>query len=124
MASPPQYISDKSHVENSLVTDGCEVYGKLDYSILFENVTVEEGAEVEYSLVMPGAVIKSGAKVKYSIIAENVVVEENASIGVDPTEINPDDFGITVIGSGVKIGANVKIGAKEMITEDVTKEET
>lgn len=124
VASPPQYISDKSHVENSLVTDGCEVYGKLDYSILFENVTVEEGAEVEYSLVMPGAVIKSGAKVKYSIIAENVVVEENASIGVDPTEINPDDFGITVIGSGVKIGANVKIGAKEMITEDVTKEET
>lgn len=123
VASPPQYISDKSHVENSLVTDGCEVYGKLDYSILFENVTVEDGAEVEYSLVMPGAVIKSGAKVKYSIIAENVVVEENASIGVDPTEINPDDFGITVIGSGVKIGANVKIGAKEMITEDVTKEE-
>ena len=59
---PPQYISDSAMVENSLITDGCEVYGTLDYSILFENVTVEEGATVEYSLVMPGAVIKKGAR--------------------------------------------------------------
>jgi glucose-1-phosphate adenylyltransferase len=72
---------------------------------------------------MPGAVIKKGAKVKYAIIAEDVVVEENAVVGEDPSQIPPEDFGITVIGSGVKIGKGVKIGAKEMITEDVTKEE-
>ena len=123
VALPPQYISDTSKVEHSLVTDGCEVYGALDYSILFENVTVEEGASVDYSLVMPGAVIKKGAKVKYAIIAEDVVIEENAVVGEDPSNIPPEDFGITVIGSGVTIGKGVKIGAKEMITEDVTKEE-
>lgn len=122
VALPPQYISDTAKVEHSLVTDGCEVYGGLDYSILFENVTVEEGASVEYSLVMPGAVIKKGAKVKYSIIAEDVVVEEDASIGVDPTEISTDDFGITVIGSGVTVGKGAIVGAKEMITEDVKGE--
>lgn len=122
VALPPQYISDTAKVEHSLVTDGCEVYGGLDYSILFENVTVEEGASVEYSLVMPGAVIKKGAKVKYSIIAEGVVVEEDASIGVDPTEISTDDFGITVIGSGVTVGKGAIVGAKEMITEDVKGE--
>lgn len=123
VALPPQYIADTAKVEHSLVTDGCEVYGALDYSILFENVTVEEGASVDYSLVMPGAVIKKGAKVKYAIIAEDVVVEENAVIGEDPSNLSPEDFGITVIGSGITIGKGVKIGAKEMITEDVTKEE-
>lgn len=122
VALPPQYIADSANVEHSLVTDGCEVYGALDYSILFENVTVEEGASVEYSLVMPGAVIKRGAKVKYAIIAEDVVVEEGASIGVDPTEISADDFGITVIGSGVTVGKGAVVGAKEMITEDVKEE--
>ena len=122
VALPPQYISDTAKVEHSLVTDGCEVYGKLDYSILFENVTVEEGASIEYSLVMPGAVIKKGAKVKYAIIAEDVVVEENATVGCDPTEIARDDFGITVIGSGIKVGRGAKVGAKEMITEDVKEE--
>ena len=123
VALPPQYISDTAKVEHSLVTDGCEVYGALDYSILFENVTVEEGASVDYSLVMPGAVIKKGAKVKYAIIAEDVVVEENAVIGKDPSEIPPEDFGITVIGSGVTVGKGAIVGAKEMITEDVKKEE-
>ena len=122
VALPPQYIADTAKVEHSLVTDGCEVYGALDYSILFENVTVEEGASVDYSLIMPGAVIKKGAKVKYAIIAEDAVIEENATIGCDPTEVSPEDFGITVIGSGVTIGKNAKVGAKEMITEDVKEE--
>ena len=57
VALPPQYIAESAKVEHSLITDGCEVYGELDYSILFENVTVEQGAQVDYSLVMPGAVI-------------------------------------------------------------------
>ena len=122
VALPPQYIADTAKVEHSLVTDGCEVYGALDYSILFENVTVEEGASVDYSLVMPGAVIKKGAKVKYAIIAEDVVVGENAVIGQDPTEVSADEFGITVIGSGINVGKNATIGAKEMITEDVKEE--
>ena len=122
VALPPQYIADSAKVAHSLITDGCEVAGTLDYSILFENVTVEEGASVEYSLVMPGAVIKKGAKVKYSIIAEDVVVEENATIGKDPTELSPEDFGITVIGSGITVGKGATVGAKEMITEDVKEE--
>ncbi len=122
VALPPQYISDTAKVEHSLVTDGCEVYGTLDYSILFENVTVEKGASVEYSLVMPGAVIKRGAKVKYAIIAEDVVVEENAFVGKDPTELSPEDFGITVIGSGVTVGKGAIVGAKQMITQDIKEE--
>ncbi len=116
----PQYIDEKSSVENSLVTDGCHIYGKLDYSILFENVTVEEGASVEYSLVMPGAVIKKGAQVKYSIIAENTVVEENASVGTEPSG---EDWGITLIGADLKIGKCASIGAKEMIVENVKEGE-
>ncbi len=115
----PQYISDEAVVENSLITDGCEVYGNLDYSILFENVTVEPGAQVDYSLVMPGAVIKKGAKVRYSIIAENAVVGENAEVGVLPETVSPDEFGISVVGDNINIGAGAKVGPKEMITEDV-----
>lgn len=118
-ALPPQFISESASVENSLITDGCEVSGSLDFSILFENVTVEEGATVEYSLVMPGTVIKKGACVRYSIIAENVTVCEGAEIGADPAVIGSEDWGITVVGDGLTVGKNAKIGAKKMITENV-----
>ncbi len=119
---PPQYVADSAKVENSLITGGCEIYGKLDYSILFKNVMVEEGASVEYSLVMPGAVIKKGAKVRYSIIAENVVVEENADIGGDPAVVGTEDWGITLVGANLTIGEGAQISANKMITENVAKE--
>lgn len=120
---PPQYISDTADVENSLVTDGCEVEGRLDYSILFENVKVEKGASVEYSLVMPGAVIKKGAKVRYSIIAEDAVIGENAVIGEDPAVYGSDDWGITVIGDRLTIGKKAVIKPDRMITENVREGE-
>ena len=120
---PPQYIADCANVENSLVTDGCEIYGGLDYSVLFENVVVEEGAKVEYSLIMPGAVIKKGANVRYSIIAENVVVEENADIGGDPAVVGTEGWGITVVGANLTVGKNAKISANKMITESVKEGE-
>ena len=120
---PPQYISESADVENSLITDGCEVYGRIDYSVLFENVTVEEGADVEYSLVMPGAVIKKGAKVKYSIIAENAEIGEDAAIGEDPAVYGSDNWGITVIGDKIKIGKKAIIKPDRMITKDVAEEE-
>ena len=123
IAMPPQYVAESAVVENSLITNGCEIYGSIDYSILFENVTVEEGATVEYSLVMPGAVIKKGANVRYSIIAENVVVEENADIGGDPAVVGSDGWGITVVGANLTVGKNAKIPANQMITENVAKEE-
>ena len=120
---PPPYISAEAKVENSLITDGCEIYGNLDYSILFENVTVEEGATVEYSLIMPGAIIKKGAHVKYSIIAENVVVDENADIGGDPAIVGTDDWGIPVVGDNLPAGKNAQISANKMLTKNIAEGE-
>ncbi len=120
---PPQYIAESAQVENSLITDGCEISGKVDYSILFKNVTVEEDAVVEYSLVMPGAVIKRGAKVQYAIIAENSVVEEGVVVGEEPAATGDENWGIIVVGDNITVGKNATISANKMITENVKEGE-
>ena len=120
---PPQYISENAKVENSLITDGCEIYGNLDYSVLFQNVMVEEGATVEYSLIMPGAVIRKGANVRYSIIAENADIGEGADIGGDPAVVGNEGWGITVVGANLKVDKNAKISANKMITKNVAEGE-
>ena len=123
-ALPPQYIGEKAHVENSMIAGGCEVEGDIDYSVIFSNVTIEEGAKVDYSIVMPGAVIKKGAEVKYAIIAENTVIEENAKVGESPEEIeNLDDWGVAVVGADLKVGKGAKVAAKQMVESDVKGEE-
>ena len=124
-AAPPHFISDKAAVENSMIAEGCEIDGEVDYSILFSNVTVEKGATVRYSIVMPGTVIRSGALVEYSIVAENAVIDENAHVGNDPASMSNayDDWGIAVVGEKVHIGKNAAVAAKTIVDEDVKEAE-
>ena len=118
--SAPQYISDKATVENSIVAEGCEIEGDIDYSVLFSDVKVEEGANVHYSIVMPGAVIKKGAVVQYAMVAENSVIEEGAVIGENPEKCNNlEDWGVSVVGANVTVGKDAKVKAKSMRAEDV-----
>ena len=114
--APPHYIGENATVENSSISEGCDIDGLVDYSVVSSDVTVEEGAEVRFSVIMPGAVIKKGAKVYYSIIAENAVIEEDAQVGEIPENLeNSADWGVAVVGSGATITKNNKIPAKEMI---------
>ena len=114
--APPHYIGKDAIVENSSVSEGCEIDGLVDYSVVSPNVTIEKDAEVKYSVIMPGATIKSGAKVYYSIIAEDAVIESGAQVGAIPEDLeNPEDWGVAVIGSGTTITSGKKIAPKEMI---------
>ena len=118
--APPHFVSSNAKLENSMVGEGCYIGGEVDYSVLFSNVTVEEGAKVRYSIIMPGTTIKAGATVEYSIIAENAVIEEDAKVGLSPEDSeNRDDWGVTVIGEKVVIGKGATVAAKEMIDTDV-----
>lgn len=117
---PPHYIADTAKIQNSLVADGCNVCGELEFSILFPGVTVEENAVVTDSIIMPGTVIKKGAVVQYAIVSENTVIGENAVIGARPEDMeNKDEWGIAVVGDGVKIGNGVTVKPKAMIDSDI-----
>ena len=124
LSLPPHYISETAEVQNSLVTEGSQVFGAIDTSVLFGGAYVEEGAEVSYSLLLPGAKVKKGAKVRYSIIAGNSVVEEGACIGASPEEFDSiDDWGIAVVGPGLTVGKNAVVKANAMIYENVQEGE-
>ena len=117
---PPQYIGDSAKIENSMITEGSNINGEVDFSIIFSGVTIEEGAVVNYSILMPGTVVKAGAVVEYAIVGENCVVESGARIGTSPESIaNRDDWGIAVVGHNVTISANKVVAPKDIISENV-----
>lgn len=121
---PPHYMGGDAVVENSMVGEGCTVEGFVDFSVLFQSVTVERGATVRDSIVMPGSVIKKGANVQYAIIGENCVVEEGATVGQRPENMEDmDKWGIAVLGNGVKVAREVSVPAKAMIYADVMEDE-
>jgi len=121
---PPQYLSATSEVQNSSITEGCVICGKVESSVIFAGVTVEEDAEIIQSILMPGTVVKKGAKVQYAILAENVTVEEGAVVGEAPEEIDDlSRWGVAVVASGITVGKNGKVPAKGMIEADVKEGE-
>lgn len=94
--APPNFITSKASVKDSLVVDGCVVSGKVTHSILSTNVQVKEGAVVEDSFIMPGAIINENAVIKRAIIGSNAV------IGADTEIIGEED--IQVIGYKEVVG--------------------
>ena len=113
---PPHFVSNDAVIQNSLVADGCNVYGNLEFSILFSGVTIGKGATINSSIIMPGAVIEEGATVQFAIIAENTVVRKNAVVGAKPEDCaNRDEWGIAVVGENSVIDEGAVVKPKEMI---------
>ena len=103
---PAQKIGPRAVVQDSLITEGGQIYGRVQHSVLSAGVTVEEGATVEDAVLMDGVVVKAGAVVKRCILAEDVVVGAGAKIGGEGP--------IAHVGTGLTVGAGatVKEGAK------------
>ena len=117
---PGHHIGKLAHVDNSMVTEGCEVEGTVQNSVLFAGAVVAKGATVESSIIMPGSVVEEGAEVYYSIIAENVVVKKGAVVGAKPEDVeDKSKWGVAVVGEGVTIGEGAKVGPKAMLEKDV-----
>lgn len=117
---PPQYIGDKAAVENSMISEGSEINGTVDFSIIFSGAVVEENATVKYSIIMPGTVIKAGAVVEYAIVGEDCVIHENAKIGASPETIeNRDEWGIAVVGHKVDVSEGKTVSPKQIISDNL-----
>ena len=112
---PPHYIGQEAVAENSLLTEGCEVYGTVRNSVLFAGVTVEAGAVVEDSVVMPGCRVMAGAVVRRAIIAEQSVISSQCVVG-------EADGGITLVGQGTVLPAGFVVKAGEQIGPEQIKE--
>ena len=109
----PHYIAEGAKVADSLITEGCEVHGNVNHSVLFAGVVIEEGANVQDSVIMPGSVIKRGAVVRRAIVAENAVVGAGSFVGEEAGNI-------AVVGQGVTLPAGVSVSAGQQVDETTT----
>lgn len=106
---PPHFVSKTGSVENSLITEGCEIAGEVRGSILSAGVIVEKGARVIDSVIMPFAHIHENAQVIRSIIAENAHIGQGAQVGDAQGDIALIGHSMqieegTAVRSGVQLG--------------------
>lgn len=109
VGAAPHYVSPHGFVENSLITEGCGIFGSVTHSVLSAEVLVEEGAKVIDSVIMPRAVIKKGAVVLRSIVAEGAIIGEDSKIGESTGNIAVVGNG-TVVEPGTVLAAGCQLG--------------
>ncbi len=74
----PSFYSDSSSVSECLVADGCIINGKTEGSVLFRDVSVDEGASIKNSIIMQGTKVGKGAKIENAIIDKDVTITPGA----------------------------------------------
>ncbi len=110
---PPHFVGDNARIIHSIVTEGCEIDGHVENSVLSPSVCVGRGARVHYSVLMPGAVVEEGATVEYAIIGENTVIHAGAHVGSEPD--GRDGWGVATCGPDIEVRCGVKVPAGAMI---------
>jgi glucose-1-phosphate adenylyltransferase len=119
-AHSPQFVADGAVVDNSTITEGCEIYGTVRNSVIGSGVIVEKGATVLDSVILDSVVIKSGAVVNYSIIDSGTTIGENSRVGADKQSAKD----VCVIGADICVPANTVVADGAMIAKeaDLNKE--
>ena len=74
--SAPTKYGNSAIVKNSLIADGCEIYGEVENSIIFRNVKVARGAVIKNSIVMQNTVLGENSSLNCIIADKNVVIRD------------------------------------------------
>ena len=111
-SQPPQYVGKHAIVANSVITEGCEIYGTVKNCVLGAGVKIMHGAYVKDAVIMDNVVIGEGATVNYSIIDTDAHIGAGSRVGA----AKDDGVEIAVIGTGVHIPSGAEVFPGEMIS--------
>ena len=112
-ALPSSYIDEDAKIVDSLVAEGCEVYGTVKHSVVSIGCTIGKNVLVEDAVVMPGVVIEDGAIVRNCILGEGSKIGKNAVIGGQFAE--GEERAISVTSKDAVIEANAVLKAGDMV---------
>ncbi len=109
-------ISSAARVENSMISDGCQVRGQVTRSLLSPGVFVSSDAVVRDSIIMGDAWIGPGAVIERTIVDEYARIGDGALVG-DGEDNTPNEHapyilntGLTLVGARAQVPAGARIG--------------
>ena len=92
----PTLYFDNADVADSIVSDGCRIYGKVEDSVIFRSVTISKNTTIKNCIVMQDVHISENCHL------ENVILDKNAFVRPGVRLIGHRDYPI-VIGKGAGI---------------------
>ncbi len=121
---PPVKSEPGARIHHSLVANGCQISGDVEYSILSPGVVVEPGAVVRQSIILTDTYIGAGAVVEYAVIDKQVNIGAGAQVGesrLNDARVAADqDPILAVVGKRASIAPNQTVAPGATIAPDAT----
>ena len=118
ISMPTVYLGKNARVTHSAFNRGGDLEGTVENSVLSAGVNVEAGAKVSYSVLMPGVTVKAGAVVEYAIVGQDAVIGENCRVGSSPEDVDPLNWGLSVLAPKCEVEAGRTVQPKTMLDSD------
>ena len=122
---PPAFTGPNAQIDNSLISNGCQIRGQVINSVLSPGVIIEEGAVVRDSVILTDSVIGRNSQLDRVVMDKQVVVGPDSRIGYgDETTPNQSEplrlnSGLTLIGKSAKLPAGLQVGRNAKIGSDI-----
>lgn len=117
----PSKLGPKAQIAGNLISNGCQIHGSVDRSVLSPGVFVAEGAIVRDSVILNDTVIEAGAVVDRCIVDKHVHIGAGARVGDGddntPNTAMPEQIntGLTLVGKGSVIPDGLVVGRNVVI---------
>lgn len=93
-----------AHVEDSLLSSGCDVAGTVRRSVLGTGVVVEAGAEVVESVLLEDVVVRAGARVVRAVLDHGAEVAAGVTVG--------GQGDVALVGDGEQVSEDLPAGGR------------
>ncbi len=118
---PAQYIGEEAKIKNSLINEGCLVYGNVENSVLSQGVRVGNNTIIRDSVIMPNVSIEDNVIIEKAIIGAESVIGKGCKIG------NGKEIAVIAANENLRLevnSSNIDLNIKSIdifLEEDIIK---
>ncbi len=113
-AEPPHFVGSNASISNSIISEGCDIDGKVNNSIIYHGSTISKDAEIKDSIIMPNTIIGPNVRISHSIIGWGSEIGENCVVGAPQKAPVNGEWNIAVVGPKVVLERNSVVKEGEM----------
>ncbi|MFL6559528.1 MAG: glucose-1-phosphate adenylyltransferase, partial [Bacillus sp. (in: firmicutes)] len=78
--APPLFVDESAKVHQCLLSEGCEIYGTIEKSVVYSGVKIGKGARIKNTVILPNTIIEENAWIENAVIGSQTVVKNGVII--------------------------------------------
>jgi glucose-1-phosphate adenylyltransferase len=85
---PPLFLDERASVHQSLLSEGCEIYGTIENSVIFSGVKVERGALIKNAVILPDTIVEKNVWIENAVIGSESLIRNGVIMISSDPEVN------------------------------------